>query len=293
MSNSEIDMESVQQTLDFVHSQEVKQKEKVNRGSNSAIFKGEIIQKDKLAALEINLFKSKQNVVKNLILSRKYEKSILQSIEIEKSVKSHMKSKLDDIQHPENKVIIGSNKWLQDKDILILEKTCYVPSGYGRIIEKSLFNYNDGQLCKELASIPHKIYSNLNEILFSKIARAASGLRITKPEAITIFNNVMNIIKYNKEMNNEDAWILLVKILRKKLLILYISESLSKSNKNKNSFSSTINPPLPPIATDTTTTTNINNKSGLAKMNSTLSLKEKLNKSLGRTKKISNDLVSR
>lgn len=145
---------------------------------------------------------AQKEAAKALLLSRRIEKAIAQQYHVQKSLREAFSSGLNKTTNSLSK---QSARSIESYDLDIwrqLEDIVGVPEGYGQYLDEAVRKYDDAQLCQELASLPPRIYSQMNEDMFVKIVAAASGSRISRTEAVLIYNKARSSFVVDNNGNN-------------------------------------------------------------------------------------------
>lgn len=199
--------------------------------------------KEKVKALETKLLDSKQSVVRHILQARLLEKSLNESVALEKALVSHLAAKVG------NGIVDKNTKYVQairsgkasleltDLAVYVVERSCSIaPKGIGKVIETALRTYSDKKLVDCLNAVPPGNLRVLSSSLFCKLAVAASKERLSVREAEAIYNSTEKLlvqattshaIKLDVNRTAVDLhiikWTILKSMLRRKLLLVHLT----------------------------------------------------------------------
>jgi len=193
-------------------------------------------------SLEKKLAISKQRVVKHLLISRSLEKSILQGEIIQNAVKTHLQTRVSLADRPKRTLDQGAtgggqgsgdelslwrekNHWLDSHSLSTIECGACLDFGTAQVVQEALNHYRDDALRSELESFPESALSHVDASFFLKIVKACSNGRVTHVDASFLFQRATQVVP-QKSADEDEKWELLTSLLRKKMLLIHLANSV-------------------------------------------------------------------
>ena len=189
---------------------------------------------------------SKQAVVQHINRARNLEQSLAEAAAQDKSLKALLKGKVDDkpwMLHLGEKLL-----WLDNHTLRRIEGLSGL-SGLGYALQKTLYTYDDGELCDALDNLPPQAILSVDVKMFAKVVLAVSHARMRYQEAAEMYQLAKIIAQREltqipesrtlvgpksseKEVAMEEKrlrslfsqiqWEVLVRMLRKRLRVIHL-----------------------------------------------------------------------
>ena len=229
--------EIVQEIFDFTKEMKAKDRKRRIFGVQAVPYQGDIMQNQLIQSLEHKMSISKKQAMDQLILVKKYEKSIQQTKYIENNLKKRLNS-MKSNQH--NQSFIENSK-----DIRSMEQMADLPLGYGAILVNAINSYDDAEFVRELSKIPEEVKRSLAIDMFVQIAFIASGNQISYCDALHLYNICQKRDYSKKPQDDFISWDHLAILLRKQIQLIHLVKSLPSQNNtlqisNKHSSSNSV-----------------------------------------------------
>ena len=189
---------------------------------------------------------SKQAVVQHINRARNLEQSLAEAAAQDKSLKALLKGKVEDkpwMLHLGEKLL-----WLDNHTLRRIEGLSGL-SGLGYALQKTLYSYDDGELCDALDNLPPQAILSVDIKMFAKVVLAVSHARMRYQEAAEMYQFAKTIAQREltqvpesrsllgpksseEEMAIEERrlrslfsqiqWDVLVRMLRKRLRVIHL-----------------------------------------------------------------------
>ncbi len=214
--------EMVQEVFDFTKEMKMKDRKRRIFGAQVVPYKGDILQNQLIQSLEYKMSISKQQAMDQLILVKKYERSIQQSKDIENNLKSRLSNAKS---NQRNQNFIENSK-----DIRSMEQMSDLPLGYGAILVNVINSYDDTEFVHELSQIPEEVKRSLAIDMFVQIAFVATGNQLSYCDALNLYNICQSRNRTKKPQDDFISWDHLALLLRKQVQLIHLVKSLPSQN---------------------------------------------------------------
>lgn len=199
------------------------------KGKSKKETKTEKHQREQLESLEKQLAKSKKQVIKHVIQSRKIEHALKQTSLATNAVTKHVQI-LPDISRKAKKKRIIKTQWLSESELHVLDVAGKLVAGTSSVLQRSLNMYNDTYLTKELNAFPESQLHEMNMLLFSKVGWISSGKRMSLTEGQRLFDDASAattiLLRHRPDQQYDNVrWWVLKRMLRSLLRLRHLAES--------------------------------------------------------------------
>lgn len=229
MSNNDI----VTSTFNYIDS--LKQRERGGKYKTLQI--NQNIQNE----IEKKLSFTKKSIVRNILLSRTLERSLVRHEKIQEKLKEHIQSennKNGRLLMSKDRTIVSKKKkfsrniadnkvWIDNETLSEIESFVSIPVGSLSLFQRLINKYDDSLLVERLHAVPDAVLNHLDFKLFWKIIDSVSSGHISEDEAIHLLNKARDA-----SCINGDLWQVVCHMTRKILMTAFIASSyLEEKNK--------------------------------------------------------------
>lgn len=219
----------VKEGIEFANSQQDLIKASTTTFSTNIIrSKASIKHEQHVQKLNVQLNSSRKHVLKYLLKSRALEQSISQASIIEHAVQ---KKFADPLHGRSRKLNLGGRVlWPDEISYAALEHACGMSAGFASILQNAYNSYHDHKLCGELEMLPDKARCSEDFHIFCLIVRASTHNQLSAADAKQIFD-LGDSIFYCVDDSTDPfvKWNIMVHLLRKRMLLLHMANSIVKS----------------------------------------------------------------
>jgi len=123
-----------------------------------------------------------------------------------------------------------------DRSLDLIEASAFMKRGIGTLIQKSLNRFDDSEVTNLLKSLPMEPGQEITLDLFKRVVQASSGAVLNERDATMVYERGRNVLQTYIEtdrvspFNTSALWNLLREMLRKQLLLAFLSRELSTSD---------------------------------------------------------------
>ena len=213
------------------------------RGNNHMPNRTAQSNQERLSKMEAELVKSKQNVVKHVLESRKLEKSIVQvelieqalQLRLETSLGLHTGQYVKYLQMLTTKIYDFS---LNEEEIYSIELACELsPPSIGKALYNILCSFADNSFAEKLESLEINPALITPEFYY-KVSNASSNGAIDRMESNRLYNHANILTSQHKLTKKENVtstdvdalrWKVLKGLLRRKLLLIKLTMTVVQS----------------------------------------------------------------
>lgn len=193
---------------------------------------------NKLVNLQTMLNDKKQRVMKNVLAARAVENKIVQIEKVEHVMRSRVMAteeinRIASIKKVGAPLQCGRLLCFNDNSLHLIESSAGMQRGIGTLVQKSLNKFDDTQVTNLLKALPMDANTEITMEWFQRVVKASSDAVLNERDAFLLFQNGCRVLTTYIEcgrvssFNSMALWNLLREMLRKQLLLAYLSRELA------------------------------------------------------------------